>query len=61
MTEQKEMEKIDLLKSCLSEEQFVGYCMARAIGKLIDNNAEDALWYCTFATGQDPREGNDGD
>ena len=58
------VECIDYLKAKLSEDEFLGFCIGNVIKYLSrirhkgqnQQDAEKALWYCSWVAGKDPRK-----
>lgn len=59
-----DIECIDALRSCLTPEEFRGYCKGSAMAYLwrmgkkddVRQEAEKAIWYETWLAGRDPRK-----
>lgn len=61
---QGDIECIDALRSCMSAEEFRGYCRGSALAYIwrmgrkdaTSQEADKAIWYLTWLAGRDPRE-----
>jgi hypothetical protein len=59
-----DIECIDALRSCMTAEEFNGYCRGSALAYLWrmgkkdapEQEAEKAIWFLTWLAGRDPRE-----